>query len=319
MYQVYFEFKAKTCLLLEQLGIFLQAKKIRSNEAILIAGSGRSGTTWILNLLAETLEFQPIFEPLNPNFIYQSRRLMNKEKNTEPEVYSPYLRSCASYPEWHSLLDMALTGRVRNFWTDKKRYYLFPKGYIVKMIRANLMLGYIVRNFDPRIIYVLRHPCAVIYSRIKLNWRANLSGLLSQTELIADYLYPYLAEIEKEKDPIGIHAIWWAVEQMIALNTLKDQNALIVHYEDLVRFPNEYFLKIIKWIDYEDNNNDILQTHILTTGSYAVNSSNETRLEKWQNSLSLDQIKKILYWSNRFGIDFYGEQAYPLQSKSTVV
>jgi len=32
----------------------------------LIAGSGRSGTTWVLDALADANDLRPVFEPLHP-------------------------------------------------------------------------------------------------------------------------------------------------------------------------------------------------------------------------------------------------------------
>jgi hypothetical protein len=56
-----------------------------SSEAILLAGSGRSGTTWVSDLLCRVTRTQRIFEPLRQAARWQP-------PGTWPSVRSPYLR-----------------------------------------------------------------------------------------------------------------------------------------------------------------------------------------------------------------------------------
>lgn len=307
-YRYYREFKIFINVSLEKMGMFITGREIKHNEVILIAGSGRSGTSWILNTLAETINYQPIFEPLNPNFVVEAQELLGVKQESKPVITSPYLRAHGNYPEWNALLTRAFSGTIRNLWTDKKRYTFFPKGYIVKVIRANFMLGYISKIFNPKIIFVMRHPCAVIFSRMRLNWEVNLQELLSNPEIIEDYLQPYLADIEKETDPVGIHAIWWALEQLIALDSLKDQDYFFIHYEDIYFSTHQKFNEIINWLDLEDQPRKLIQQQ---KTSLEDDSKYKSRISQWESGLNSEQIEKILWWANRFGIDHYNDQIVP--------
>ncbi len=307
-YRYYREFKILINVSLEKLGMFITGREIKSDETILIAGSGRSGTSWILNTLAESLNYQPIFEPLNPNFVVEARELLGVKQESKPVITSPYLRAQGNYPEWNTLLTRALSGTIRNLWTDKKRYTFFPNGYLIKVIRANFMLGYISNNFNPKIIFVMRHPCAVIFSRLRLNWEVNLQELLSNPDIIEDYLQPYLSDIEKETDPVGIHAIWWALEQLIALDSLKDQDYFFVHYEDIYLSNYQKFNEIINWLDLKDQPYKFIQQQ---ETSLEDDSEYKSRISQWESGLNSEQKEKILWWANRFGIDHYNDQIIP--------
>jgi len=305
--------KIQSNLLVERMGQTITRKEFEPNEAIVIAGSGRSGTTWIQNSLAEILRYQPIFEPLNPNFVNEAKLLLGVEQGGEPVVYSPYLRANGLYPEWDTLLTQALTGNIRNYWTEKKRYTLLPKGYITKFIRANFMLGYISNNYNPKIIFVMRHPCAVIFSRMRLNWQANKSNLFYQPEIIEDYLRPYLSDIENENDPVGIHAIWWALEQLIALDELKKQNYFFTHYEDILLSNKQKLDEIIHWIGKNNQHKYFTQRQEI---SISDDIENKTRITQWVSGLNSDQKDKILWWANRFDINHYSNQIYPINSSA---
>ena len=94
--------------------------------------------------------------------------------------------------EWHRFLDLVLHGRIRDTWTDYgRRISYLPDRYLIKTIRSNLMLGYILSRFDTNIIYMLRNPCGVVYSRMQKGWTPNIATLISQSRLISDYLSPW--------------------------------------------------------------------------------------------------------------------------------
>jgi len=138
-------------------------------------------------------------------------RLLTGWDRSDPYIRGVYLRTEGEYREWEAYIDRILSGQIRNYWTDYDRSSYFPDRFLVKEVRANMMLGFIHRKFEPRIIHIIRHPCAVIYSRLAAPtpWHADVKDLLCQEELVEDYIRPWIPEIEKEKDLIGAHAVLW--------------------------------------------------------------------------------------------------------------
>ena len=68
--------------------------------------------------------------------------------------------------------------------------------FLIKEIRANLMLGYLYDHFQPKIIYLVRHPCAVTYSRTFMNnFGADVNDILSQEELTCK---DYFASVDRQ-------------------------------------------------------------------------------------------------------------------------
>src|SRR5512143_1091080 len=103
-----------------------------------------------------------------------------------------------------------------------------------------MMMGYIYRKLRPHIIYLVRHPCSVIASRLTMPvpWVASVDDLLAQEQLVEDYLRPWLGDIEKEKSLLGAHAIWWAVENRVARDQLAAIPHIKVFYEEIATSPD---------------------------------------------------------------------------------
>ena len=59
------------------------------NNPLVIAGSGRSGTTWVLDVIAKANNLRPVFEPLCQRGVVEARafgRRYVRENAYEPEL-----------------------------------------------------------------------------------------------------------------------------------------------------------------------------------------------------------------------------------------
>jgi hypothetical protein len=245
--------------------------KIDTKYPIIIAGSGRSGTTWVLDSLAKENKLRTIFEPFNPTSVKEVTKFVNKFVEHD---YNDKLL--------YDLIEKILSGRMHNIWIDyrirperlcynkdiktiSKNYINFIHNYInyrkvvkrknliVKFIRANLLLSWIAYNFKVKIAFVLRHPCAVISSKIKLNTKD-----WSHQKLLFDYLNdPLLCEkyrrfIEKinkyydynELSDIEGHAIIWCIENKIPTENENNCIDSFIYYEKLLKNGRDEWIEI---------------------------------------------------------------------------
>ena len=282
-----------------------------SRDAILIVGSGRSGTTWLHDVLSTASQTQPIFEPLSPTHHPTIRRITGWDhKNGRGTNY--YLRKDANNLEWHHLLEEILTGRFRNYWTDYKRSSYFPRRYLIKFVRANLLLGYLYHNFQPKIIFMLRHPCAVIESRMRVGFPAEPSYLLKQKALVEDYLAECADDIASvQPDTLEAHAICWAVENSIAIKQLETIPHIFVYYEDLFMNPATELDRIMNWLGLVEP--DLIHSIDFSQRSRMSDSNNsmvdimQRRLGAWRSKLNGSDIATILKWTNRLEMVYYSQ------------
>lgn len=283
-------------------------------EALLLVGPGRSGTTWLSQILTACGATQLIFEPLNPVWSPEVARLTGWSR----EQYTPrlfYLPATAVAPEWHDYLQRLLTGRVRSAGTDYERTSYFPRRYLIKLIRANLMLGYIWHHFRPRLLYIERHPCATVVSRLKSGWQPDTADLLAQKQLVADHLAPWEDDIEREQSAVGAGAVVWAVESIVARRTLAAVPHYAVSYEALLVQPEQQVRQILAWAGLPAPNDlaERIAQPSRQSRREARYASTLERLAAWQKTLSTAEQQRILEWAHRLGNTRYGADVLPLE------
>lgn len=253
------------------------------NEPRIIAGSCRSGTTWILDVLAETNDLRPVFEPLHPKAV------------PEAEQYaSRYLAAGADEPGLKSFFDRIFAGAYHSIWTDyrvrpnrllpdwksflskgrayvlflewqaaTKRYAKYRKKVksslvLVKMIRANLMLGWLRENYDARIVFVVRHPGAVVESKMRIggiSWDPiPVLDFYRTAGVLGEYASRFRDLLSEDLSQAEAHTLIWCIENLLPLEQSREQNFHLAFYEKLQRLDGEReWMRIIKVLGLEDS------------------------------------------------------------------
>ena len=290
------------------------------SSAILLASSGRSGSTWLGDMLAATPGTQQIFEPLDPRNSARYRALMAWPEGLTPSAFRrQYLRPHEEAPAWAAFWEEVLRGRVRTYLTDYTRTSFLPKRFLVKVIRANMMLGFVMDRFEPRMVFLMRHPAAVVNSmfyRVKAAWPADVRDLLKQEALVEDYLRPWVGELERVSDPLEALAVWWAVENRVALDQLATRGHYRMFYEWLALHPQEEMGRLLAWLGMPA---DAVPEALLFRFSRMTSVRQRTiqeadmmqRLAAWQRELSAREQEVVLRWAERLGVNAYGNDVLP--------
>lgn len=149
------------------------------SKTVLLAGTGRSGTTWVSNILLAGGGGRYLFEP------FHSRRV----SACSGFRYRQYLSPDAEEPELGLVADQILRGAIRDPWIDQLNRTVLAKWRLAKDIRANLMLGWLARLFPAvRVVVVVRHPAPVALSKLALDWGTPVDELVQQDALMRDHL-----------------------------------------------------------------------------------------------------------------------------------
>jgi hypothetical protein len=315
-----------------------------NNRPILIFGSGRSGTTWILDALAEANNLRTIFEPLNPIAVPTARPFANR-----------YVRDDGYEPELRNLMDRVLTGSLRSLWANYRvlpdrlrpwsalavfrrtkhnpykmllgqymgllsHYRRYKKtnadGIIIKFIRANLMIGWFARNYDAKIVLVVRHPASVISSRLRLmenspghewGFEEILQRYRKDEHLREDYLYKYDHLLHRPLSLIsGLTAIW-CIENILPIIKAQKAGHCVVFYEDLIDSPKAHWKHVVQSLDL----NAVLSREIYAKPSLQASIEmkngvfDDTQLTKWTKYLSKKQLLEIDEILNIFHVTIY--------------
>jgi len=244
----------------------------------LILGSGRSGTTWIQDSLANANDLRPVFEPLK------------SVSSKVPQFEYAFLDKQHQSPELKSFLSDVFNGQFRSFWTDYrvppqkvlprwehfsswgkvKAYRRFVarflanyrsmsgnldrSGILVKFIRANLMLTWLQANFNARIVLVLRHPGAVIESQLRLggkSWNpvARLAYYCNDPFFMSSLGKRYDRYLNADLSPAQMNTLIWAIENQHPLEQPETDSYRVINYETLVNHPIEEWPRVVQALE----------------------------------------------------------------------
>lgn len=208
-------------------------------DAVILAGTGRSGTTWDQEIINYQNDFRVMFEPFHSIKID-----MLKDWN-----YRQYIRRDDSREKYLVPAARILSGDIRHRWIDRYNRKTFPQKRLIKDIRIQLLFPWIKFHFpEIPIILLLRHPCAVANSKIKLGWDTHLDEFLIQDELMDDFLAPFKKELENADTLFEKHVLLWCVENYIPLKQFNRGEILVVFYEQLCVNPEKEIERILQFI-----------------------------------------------------------------------
>jgi hypothetical protein len=279
-----------------------------TGRCMMIAGTGRSGTTWLAEIIATHLNCRLMFEPFNPCHVAAYRKFH----------YFQYLHPDCNDLEMTGFCDRLFSGRVRGRWIDQEVTSLRPRYRLVKEIRANLLLGWIARRYpEIPLLFIVRHPCAVVESRLKLGWAtdSDLAVFLEQPLLVEDHLKEFTGLISATRSDAGKHALVWCISNLIPFRQFGAERLSLVHYEDLCERPEIEVPRVFDAIGQTCNASvfDLLRTPSMSTRGRGDVLSHASLTAGWRTSLSSLQVAEILRIVAAFGLDhWYGDSPTPL-------
>jgi hypothetical protein len=269
-------------------------------NSVFLAGSGRSGTTWVSEIINYRNRYRLVFEPFHPGKVDICENFRLKQ----------YLRPDDRREEYLGAARRVLTGRIRSSWTDRfNRKFVAPRR-LIKDIRANLLLGWMRENFPGMpIVLLLRHPCAVAASRLALGWRDNLSETMEQEELVEDFLGPVETEIRAARNALERHVFSWCIDNYVPLRQFGPGEIHLAFYENFVVYPEDEIRRLFAFLS-EDFDGCVYRT--LRRPSPLSRKGESPSVDAWRRCVTDSQLERVVEVLGLFGLDrVYGERALP--------
>jgi hypothetical protein len=269
-------------------------------SSVFLAGSGRSGTTWVAEVINHRNDYRLVFEPFHPGRVGICAGFRRKQ----------YLRPDDRREEYLGPARRILTGGLRGFWTDRFNRKLVARRRLIKDIRANLLLGWMGENFPGMpIVLLLRHPCAVAASRLALGWRDNLSETMEQEDLVEDFLIPVEAEIRGARGAFERHVFSWCIENYVPLRQFGPGEIHLAFYESFLVHPEE---EVGRLFAYLGEDLDGLVWRALGRPSPLSREDGSPSVDAWRRSVTDAQLERVVEILGLFGLEgVYGEGAMP--------
>ncbi len=230
---------------------------------IIIAGFGRSGTTWLSDILSKALGGLMLFEPFHP-LVCEEAAEVTYSANTN---FSKTIKS-----HWEQLLSGPCTNRwlIRNHLrspidTVPDHYIqdIWNKSPIIgyKTIRTNHLLESTIKESpNGAVLYIIRHPLAVLASinnrpRFweEFGWAWHYQKFLKELkEINRPELARWLKREKELQTPNEQIIFMWTVSQEIALSQVKNVSGCVISYEDLYLKPFEETHEILSFLGHSD-------------------------------------------------------------------
>ena len=290
----------------------------RYQDVIWLVGDGRSGTTWVSNVVNWHGRHREMFEPFHPALIEELKAAKLHQ----------YLRPNDVTNELSSALFAIFSGQFYHPRPDALNRRLSYQGLLVKDIFANLLIGWVNQNI-PHVkkVLIIRNPFAVALSkqkRVRGIWMKEPNDFLTQPELVEDYLAPFQTQIRGiSSDFIERQLLIWAIIHYVPLQQIKSkqikQNDIyILFYEDFFREPERESKKLFSYLfgSAPGEMNDQLLAKIANPSHSPGKDSNiiigKSPVDAWRGELSSVQIDRGLQLLEEFGLgDLYGTAATP--------
>ncbi|MCK4794003.1 MAG: sulfotransferase [Desulfobacteraceae bacterium] len=256
----------------------------KEKDFILVFGSGRGGTTWLADAISQAFAYRLIFEPFWHLHIevdgirdFFHHRYISIEDNS-----------------YNNHIKYVMSGKYKNMRTNMNYRYGPYRGRVIKDICANLFMEKILQIFPQApIVFVIRHPCAVVLSRLRKGrwsahwgWHAHLFN--NQKDLIKAY---FNNKKFIPRDELEDHAITYCYENYLPL-LIRNENIYFVYYEKLVLDIRSEMENILNYVEKRRNQRRCIDSLQEIKIRYLITSQDR------QMSLLKDRVKHLYSWRN---------------------
>jgi Sulfotransferase family len=266
---------------------------------VLLAGSGRSGTTWLADVVNYDNAYRYMGEPFTREHVNAVKHFARLQ----------YIRPEESGDEYFEAVRAILEGRIRSPWADNSNRRLVSRKRLIKDDRCTLMLAWMIRRFlGMPVVFIRRHPLAVAYSRIRSNWRVrNREVYFGQSELMADHLGPFRDLMTSQRSELEGHVVDWCVENLVPHRHLRAHDACFVDYEALVADRESEFKRIFTYIGKPFDARAIERSKRLSVTTFLGRDGPKRKASRdmrlWREVLGNAEISSAMEIVKRFGLD----------------
>lgn len=287
----------------------------RFDDKLFVIGEGRSGTTWLANLLNFDDHYRVLFEPfLTENF-------------------RPAVEYQSEYPfpdnDDSTAVDRHIQKALRGDYISGFANVRFPKalyrGLLIKDISAQMIIDPICEAAPTmKKIMILRHPFAVAASKSKIfKWPTDPMSFLSPDNPRRDEIVEFadlIQDVAASRDFILNQILLWCLSHRYAMSSRAMSSFALVFYEHLVAHAERELARIFSELGlagrYQENEAAILrdlerESHV----TFRNNTIEATRLGKtvWNNEWETKTIDAGLRIIDQLGFStVYSERLSPV-------
>jgi len=203
-----------------------------AEKDVMVFGAGRSGTTWLAQIIAAG-GLGLIFEPLHPEHV--------PEADTMKPL--PLILRKTDVFQFQDLFARLVRGDVRNSWVIRENPAAERK--VVKLIRANLWMEWILEHHDVQPVFIFRNPLSVVASMVEQGWKMPawwVQFILTVDKIRDPFLFdlPDAAALATEElSEKEIFAVFWCIQNLLPARMGLLESMPVIFYEELCAAPEK--------------------------------------------------------------------------------
>lgn len=285
-------------------------------SVVWMIGDGRSGSSWVADLLAHTCNYRQLFEPFHPV----------KVRKFDDYPLNHYQRPGSRNDDLKLRLQDVFAGQVINRRVNQDANRFRYDGLLVKDVFATLFAAWAIDQFPHvRPVLQVRHPFPVAVSKARRpgwHWTPGPAALLKQPTLVEDHLAPhtdYLLHVESLGDSVLNHIAVWTVLHYCLFRDLDARQMHIVPYRRILRDPATEMRRLLTYLGQDDVDPTLDPELLLRAARYSDEANVErSRSRSWTEELSADQIARGNEVLEHFGLDRLYDGVEPARDFETV-
>jgi hypothetical protein len=233
-------------------------------DPVLVLGFGRSGTTWIADIISRTTGKLILFEPFHPSVLEESVEVSYRplDPTTAPVVAQHIndILNGANQRPW--LLRNHIPVRLDDV-PDHLLDLVWKECEVLgfKAIRQNFQIDWLGEHVSRRIAFIMRHPYGVVASILRrsnfweFGWPGTFELMMEQTVHSESYDGTPLAQLRAAARSAATDveriALMWTATHLSALPALRELGLTPHHYSEFLASPFTGARKLLASLDLE--------------------------------------------------------------------
>ena len=276
---------------------------------IIIVGFGRSGTTWLSDIISKTLGGIILFEPFHPKVFLESQSYCYTSSFSSLEKLESHINECYKYSSKSAWLLRNHISRSEDANSSFIKYISNNTEVIgFKSIRSNHCSPLLLKIFGSKAILIHRHPLAVLASIInrpqfwnEYGWNWHSEEFFNRVVIEKNFSLKQISIIRKIQSSLKskneIIVLMWALSFIISLNDIKGIGGHVIIYEDLYLNPFNQIRQLLNYLD--KSSSKIHPSHIFTPSLTTLNTIHSFSIFEDLSREKLDD----LFWKKHFNKD----------------
>jgi len=273
------------------------------HKPIIIAGFGRSGTTWVSDIISKTLGGLILFEPDHPIVLGESKAYLYKNKYSVKEAFilQNYLKELMLKENPHKwLLRNHLPAEEKVSEDFMQMVWKNSNVLGFKAIRWNHNINFLAK-FSPKLVFIIRHPLSVVSSLLgrvnffkEFGWNSHWQLFKERNELDRIDLTQY------DNADVSIkYVVLWTISNISALRQISKNGLPFFQYEKIYDSPYHETKRILKFLGHKNisiHPASIFYPSMSSLKTFHVlqNENRDEYKNSWQTTFLKDEASGLL-------------------------